>query len=53
LKPYDYCALVPIIAGAGGIITDWRGQRPGLESDGRILACGDHGLHAQLLKLLA
>jgi inositol-phosphate phosphatase/L-galactose 1-phosphate phosphatase/histidinol-phosphatase len=53
LKPYDYCALVPIIAGAGGIITDWRGQRPGLESDGRILACGDYGLHAQLLELLA
>ena len=53
LKPYDYCALVPIIAGAGGVITDWRGQRPGLESDGRILACGDFGLHAQLLELLA
>jgi fructose-1,6-bisphosphatase/inositol monophosphatase family enzyme len=24
LKPYDYMALVPIITGAGGVITDWR-----------------------------
>jgi inositol-phosphate phosphatase/L-galactose 1-phosphate phosphatase/histidinol-phosphatase len=53
LKPYDYCALVPIVAGAGGIITDWRGHAPGLASDGRILACGDPGLHGALLKLLA
>jgi inositol-phosphate phosphatase/L-galactose 1-phosphate phosphatase/histidinol-phosphatase len=26
LKPYDYMALVPVIQGAGGTITDWRGQ---------------------------
>ena len=25
LKPYDYCALVPVIEGAGGVITDWQG----------------------------
>ncbi|KAF5832076.1 hypothetical protein DUNSADRAFT_12189 [Dunaliella salina] len=25
LKPYDYMALVPIIKGAGGCITDWAG----------------------------
>ncbi len=24
LKPYDYMALVPIITGAGGVITDWK-----------------------------
>ena len=24
LKPYDYMALVPIVTGAGGIITDWQ-----------------------------
>ena len=24
LKPYDYMALVPIVTGAGGIMTDWR-----------------------------
>ena len=26
LKPYDFLALVPIIEGAGGVITDWQGQ---------------------------
>ena len=24
LKPYDYMALVPIVEGAGGVMTDWR-----------------------------
>jgi inositol-phosphate phosphatase/L-galactose 1-phosphate phosphatase/histidinol-phosphatase len=53
LKPYDFCALVPIIEGAGGIVTDWQGRRPGLVTDGRILACGDARLHRQLLARLA
>lgn len=30
--------LVPIIEGAGGIITDWFGRELGLRSDGRIIA---------------
>jgi histidinol phosphatase-like enzyme (inositol monophosphatase family) len=41
LKPYDYAALVPVIAGAGGSMTDWDGRPLGLGSDGRVLACGD------------
>jgi inositol-phosphate phosphatase/L-galactose 1-phosphate phosphatase/histidinol-phosphatase len=49
LKPYDFCALIPIIEGAGGIVTDWQGRRPGLVSDGRILACGDVVLHEAML----
>lgn len=24
MQPYDYLALVPVIEGAGGIITDWQ-----------------------------
>ena len=51
LKPYDFCALIPIIEGAGGIVTDWQGRRPGLVSDGRILACGDVVLHEQMLEI--
>jgi inositol-phosphate phosphatase / L-galactose 1-phosphate phosphatase / histidinol-phosphatase len=27
LKPYDYMALVPIVLGAGGYMTDWEGQK--------------------------
>ena len=43
LKPYDYCALVPVIEGAGGVITDWHGKALDLNSDGRVIACGDPG----------
>lgn len=27
LQPYDFLAFIPIIEGAGGIITDWAGQK--------------------------
>ena len=53
LKPHDFCALVPIVANAGGIISDWRGAPLGLESDGRILAAGDPDRHAEALAMLA
>ncbi len=52
LKPYDYCALVPIIEGAGGVITDWQGQALHLDSDGRVLAAGDERAHALALDVL-
>ncbi|KAI5079750.1 hypothetical protein GOP47_0005229 [Adiantum capillus-veneris] len=26
LKPYDFLALVPVVEGAGGLLTDWKGQ---------------------------
>jgi histidinol phosphatase-like enzyme (inositol monophosphatase family) len=53
LQPYDYLAQVPIIAGAGGTVTDWRGRPLGLHSDGRVAAAGDPGLHKDVLRLLA
>jgi inositol-phosphate phosphatase/L-galactose 1-phosphate phosphatase/histidinol-phosphatase len=53
LKPYDYCALAPVITGAGGSITDWQGNALGLRSDGRVIAAGDPVLAAQARALLA
>ncbi len=53
LDPVDYCALVPVIEGAGGAITDWQGADLGLGSGSRILAAGDPHAHAQALELLA
>ncbi len=50
LKPHDIVPLVPIIAGAGGVLTAWDGG-PAL-SGGRILAAGDRRVHAAALKLL-
>ena len=51
LKPYDIVALVPIITGAGGVVTNWEGGPAAL--GGRIVAVGDPGLHAEVLALLA
>ena len=52
LKPYDFCAMVPIVEGAGGVATDWRGESLHLASDGRILVAGDHRGHDAALALL-
>lgn len=26
-QPYDFLALIPVIEGAGGVITDWKGHQ--------------------------
>jgi inositol-phosphate phosphatase / L-galactose 1-phosphate phosphatase / histidinol-phosphatase len=38
LKPYDFMALVPVIHGAGGVMTDWAGDALTIESRGEVLA---------------
>ena len=53
LDAYDFMALVPVIEGAGGIMTDWRGHALHPGSDGRIIAAGDPRLHAAALALLS
>ncbi len=52
LKPYDFAALVPIIKGAGGHITDWDGNELTLESDGRVIALGDPALWPEVRDIL-
>jgi fructose-1,6-bisphosphatase/inositol monophosphatase family enzyme len=52
MNPWDYAALVPIIEGAGGRITDWDDRPLDLRSDCRVLASGDPGLHAAAIGLL-
>ncbi|MBO6825105.1 MAG: histidinol-phosphatase [Sneathiella sp.] len=52
MKPFDYCALVPIIENAGGVITDWNGGELTLNTPGYILASANQTLHEQALKLL-
>lgn len=63
LKPYDYMALVPIVKGAGGEFTDWRGRELVWEGDqaalsegrfqGEVIAAGDKRVHAAALRVLA
>ena len=44
MKLWDWAALVPIVEGAGGRITDWSGQPLRPDSDGSVLAVGDPAL---------
>ncbi|MDO6413876.1 histidinol-phosphatase [Sphingomonas sp. BIUV-7] len=44
LKLYDFAALVPVVEGAGGRMTDWAGEPLGRASDGRVIAAGDAAL---------
>jgi len=53
LKPWDWAALVPVIEGAGGRMTDWLGQPLTLESKGEVLAVGDAALLPEITALLA
>ncbi len=50
LQAYDVQALMPIVEGAGGVMTTWRGER--CDDGGDIVACGDPALHAAVRALL-
>lgn len=50
LQPYDIVALIPIVEGAGGIITSWDGGSAA--NGGAIIASGDKRVHEAALKLL-
>jgi histidinol phosphatase-like enzyme (inositol monophosphatase family) len=40
LKPWDVEAAIPVIAGAGGLVTDWRGEPVGAAA-GQVAIAGD------------
>ena len=50
LKPYDILPLIPIITGAGGIVSTWEGEPA--ENGGRVVAAGDARMHAAALEIL-
>jgi len=50
LKPFDICALIPIIAGAGGGVCAWDGDDASL--GGRVLAYGDARVRDEALSEL-
>lgn len=50
MKPCDVRALMPVVIGAGGVITDWAGGNP---KDGpRLVACGSPDLMPELYTYL-
>lgn len=52
LAIHDFCALSPIVNGAGGVMTDWDGKSLTTSSDGRVLACATKELHEKALEIL-
>lgn len=52
LQPYDYVPVAAVIEAAGGIMSDWQGQRLSMQSDARTLTAATPELHAELLNLV-
>ena len=51
LMPYDILPLVPIIEGAGGVVTDLSGRTP--LDGGTVIAAANAELHAAALEMMA
>jgi len=51
LKRWDVAALIPVVEGAGGIVTNWQGGS--CADGGQVLAAGDRRMHEAALELLA
>lgn len=52
LSHHDYAALVPVVEGAGGVITGWKGESVYESERGRVLAAASRGLHRAALDVL-
>ncbi|MFS8908337.1 histidinol-phosphatase [Synechococcus sp. OH2] len=53
LALYDFAALVPVIEGSGGVITDWAGDPLTRTSKGEVLAAANPNLHRQALAAIS
>jgi myo-inositol-1(or 4)-monophosphatase len=51
LKPYDIQPMIPIVEGAGGIVTTWEGDNA--DHGGQVVAAGDALLHRAALEILS
>jgi len=52
LKVHDYMALIPVIKGAGGVITDKYNQEISLDSGGSLIATANAKLHNEVIEVL-
>ncbi|MCH2493635.1 MAG: histidinol phosphate phosphatase [Gammaproteobacteria bacterium] len=52
MKAHDYLALVPVVEGAGGYISDWQGHSLRLDSGGTVLASANQTLHEKALAII-
>ncbi len=52
LNHHDYAALIPVVEGAGGVITGWRGESVYESERGRVIAAGSAALHAAAVEMI-
>jgi len=50
MSPWDLLALIPVVRGAGGVITDWHGEDP---VQGNSIVAANPWLHEQVMDILA
>jgi len=53
MKPHDFQALVPVVEGAGGVISDWNGAPLDAQSGDSVLAASSEALWAQAVEALS
>jgi histidinol phosphatase-like enzyme (inositol monophosphatase family) len=53
INPYDFAALIPVIEGAGGAITDWSGRPLDLSRNNRVLAAANRALLEEAIAILS
>lgn len=52
LQFHDLAAIIPIVQEAGGIVTNWSGEKINLNTDGTVVAASTKELHEETLSLL-
>ena len=52
LQRHDYSALAPVVEGAGGVITNWSGEKLGTDDRGETLAAATPQLHEAALAII-
>lgn len=53
MKVHDWAALVPVARGAGGFLTDWKGNALHFGSEGKVLMAGDVRTHRAAVAALS
>lgn len=52
LEIHDYAALVPVVEGAGGMMSDWQGNPLDADSDGTVIALGEPARLEEVLEAM-
>ncbi|MFN0024795.1 MAG: inositol monophosphatase family protein [Parvularculaceae bacterium] len=52
LNHHDYSALIPVVQGAGGVMTGWLGEPVSASERGRVIAAATPALHGAAIEIL-